>query len=127
LGPIEPITIKGTFVAHYFGVPLYFSVFVREQVMVIVCEPDKTIESFPIATITPTRPFSGMSKSSPAAEFEVELDRHLVENLGETSFAGSARCYLAIFEKLYRFTPFSDDAQERIRGKCLLELGGVFL
>ena len=22
------------------------------------------------------------------------------------------------FEKIYRFTPFSDDAQERIRGKC---------
>ena len=36
----------------------------------------------------------------------------------------SARCYLAVFEKVYRFTPFSDDAQERIRGKCPLELAG---
>jgi len=36
----------------------------------------------------------------------------------------SARLYLAVFEKVYRFTPFSDDAQERIRGKCPLELAG---
>jgi transposase-like protein len=37
---------------------------------------------------------------------------------------GSARLYLAVFEKVYRFTPFSDDAHERIRGKCPLELAG---
>ncbi len=36
----------------------------------------------------------------------------------------SARLYLAVFEKVYRFAPFSDDAQERIRGKCPLELAG---
>ena len=36
----------------------------------------------------------------------------------------SARCYLAVFEKVYRFSPFSEDAQERIRGKCPLELAG---
>jgi len=36
----------------------------------------------------------------------------------------SARLYLAVFEKIYRFTPFSGDAQERIRGKCPLELAG---
>ena len=36
----------------------------------------------------------------------------------------SARLYLGVFEKVYRFTPFSDDAQERIRGKCPLELTG---
>ena len=29
----------------------------------------------------------------------------------------SARIFLAVFEKVYRFTPFSDDAQSRIRGK----------
>jgi|GEM_PF-8161 len=28
----------------------------------------------------------------------------------------TAQCYLGVFEKLYRFTPFSQDAQERIRG-----------
>jgi transposase-like protein len=36
----------------------------------------------------------------------------------------SARLYLGVFEKVHRFTPFSDDAQERIRGKCPLELAG---
>jgi transposase-like protein len=36
----------------------------------------------------------------------------------------SARLYLAVFEKTYRFTPFSDDAQKRIRGKCPLQLAG---
>ena len=36
----------------------------------------------------------------------------------------SARCCLAVFEKVYRFTPFSADAQKRIRGKCPLELAG---
>ena len=36
----------------------------------------------------------------------------------------SAQLYLGVFEKVYRFTPFSDDAQERIRGKCPLELAG---
>ena len=36
----------------------------------------------------------------------------------------TARCYLAVFEKVYRFTPFSEDAQEQIRGKCPLELAG---
>ena len=32
--------------------------------------------------------------------------------------------YLAVFEKLYRFTPFSQDAQPSIRGKCPLQLAG---
>jgi hypothetical protein len=36
----------------------------------------------------------------------------------------TARIYLAVFEKIYRFTPFSNDAQARIRGKCPLELAG---
>jgi transposase-like protein len=36
----------------------------------------------------------------------------------------TARRYLAVFEKVYRFSPFSDDAQARIRGKCPLELAG---
>ena len=37
---------------------------------------------------------------------------------------GTAHCFLGVFEKVYRFTPFSDDAQPRIRGKCPLELAG---
>jgi hypothetical protein len=36
----------------------------------------------------------------------------------------SARLYLGVLEIVYRFTPFSDDAQERIGGKCPLELAG---
>jgi len=36
----------------------------------------------------------------------------------------SARRYLGVFEKVYRFTPFSHDAQKRIRGQCPLELAG---
>jgi hypothetical protein len=36
----------------------------------------------------------------------------------------TAQVYLAVFEKLYRFTPFSADAQPRIRRKCPLELAG---
>jgi hypothetical protein len=36
----------------------------------------------------------------------------------------SARLFLAVFEKVYRFTPFTADAQPRIRGKCPLELAG---
>lgn len=36
----------------------------------------------------------------------------------------SARLYLGVFEKVYRFTPFSNDAHPAIRGKCPLELAG---
>jgi hypothetical protein len=36
----------------------------------------------------------------------------------------TAQLFLGVFEKLYRFTPFSRDAQPRIRGKCPLELAG---
>ena len=36
----------------------------------------------------------------------------------------TARSYLAVIERVYRFTPFTMDAQARIRGKCHLELAG---
>ena len=36
----------------------------------------------------------------------------------------SARLYLGVFEKVYRFTPFSNDAHPAIRGRCPLELAG---
>jgi len=39
----------------------------------------------------------------------------------------TAQVYLGVFEKLYRFTPFSDDAEPAIRGKCPLELAGYDL
>jgi len=36
----------------------------------------------------------------------------------------TAQSYLAVFELVYRLSPFSPDAQPRIRGKCPLELAG---
>jgi hypothetical protein len=36
----------------------------------------------------------------------------------------TAQLYLVVFEKLYCFTPFSNDAQPAIRGKCPLQLAG---
>lgn len=36
----------------------------------------------------------------------------------------SVRLFLSVFEKVYRFTPLSQDVQPRIRGKCPLELAG---
>jgi transposase-like protein len=47
----------------------------------------------------------------------------------EQNFCGfdsieTAERYLAVFEWCYRLTPFTQDAQRRIRGKCPLELAG---
>jgi transposase-like protein len=39
----------------------------------------------------------------------------------------TAQVFLGVFEKIYRLTPFSDDAQPGIRGKCPLELAGYNL
>ena len=36
----------------------------------------------------------------------------------------TASLFLGVFEKVYRFTPFSQDAQPRLRGKSPLELAG---
>jgi hypothetical protein len=36
----------------------------------------------------------------------------------------TARSFLGVFEKIYRLTPFSRDAQSRTRDKCPLELAG---
>jgi len=51
------------------------------------------------------------------------FDQHYQNFCGFESI-DTARLYLAVFEKLYRFTPFSQDAQPRIRGKCPLQLAG---
>lgn len=51
------------------------------------------------------------------------FDQHYQNFCGFESLA-SARLFLAVFEKVYRFTPFTHDAQPRIRGKCPLELAG---
>ena len=51
------------------------------------------------------------------------FDQHYQNFCGFESIADALR-YLAIFEKLYRFTPFSQDAQPGVRGKCPLQLAG---
>jgi DNA-directed RNA polymerase subunit RPC12/RpoP len=51
------------------------------------------------------------------------FDQHYQNFCGFDSFS-SARLFLAVFEKIYRFTPFTPDAQPRIRNKCPLELAG---
>jgi transposase-like protein len=63
-------------------------------------------------------------KTNNAVEMVIRrFDQHYQNFCGFESLQ-SAHLYLAVFEKLYRFTPFSDDAQPTIRGKCPLELAG---
>jgi hypothetical protein len=51
------------------------------------------------------------------------FDQHYQNFCGFESIE-TAHIFLGVFEKIYRFTPFSQDAQPRIRGKCPLELAG---
>jgi transposase-like protein len=51
------------------------------------------------------------------------FDQHYQSFCGFESIE-TAHIFLGVFEKLYRLTPFSDDAQPAIRGKCPLELAG---
>jgi hypothetical protein len=51
------------------------------------------------------------------------FDQHYQNFCGFESSADAQR-YLAVFEKLYRLTPFSQDAQPGVRGKCPLQLAG---
>jgi hypothetical protein len=54
------------------------------------------------------------------------FDQHYQNFCGFESIR-TAQVYLGVFEKLYRFTPFSDDARPGIRGKSPLELTGYDL
>jgi hypothetical protein len=51
------------------------------------------------------------------------FDQHYQNFCGFDSLA-SARLFLVVFEKVYRFTPFTPDAQPRVRNKSPLELAG---
>ena len=63
-------------------------------------------------------------KTNNAVEMVIRrFDQHYQNFCGFESIE-SAHLYLAVFEKLYRFTPFSDDAQPAIRGKSPLQLAG---
>jgi len=66
-------------------------------------------------------------KTNNAVELIIRrFDQHYQNFCGFESIE-TAQVYLAVFEKVYRLTPFSDDAQPRIRGKCPLELAGYDL
>jgi transposase-like protein len=54
------------------------------------------------------------------------FDQHYQNFCGFESIE-TAQVYLGVFEKLYRFTPFSADAQREIRGRSPLELAGYDL
>jgi hypothetical protein len=63
-------------------------------------------------------------KTNNAVEMVIRrFDQHYQNFCGFENIE-TTQLYLAVFEKLYRFTPFSDDAQPAIRGKCPLELAG---
>jgi len=67
----------------------------------------------------------------PATNNAVEMvirrfDQHYQNFCGFESIS-TAKVYLGVFEKIYRFTPFSDDARPGIRGKCPLQLAGYDL
>ncbi len=51
------------------------------------------------------------------------FDQHYQNFCGFESQQDAER-YLAVFEKIYRFTPFSQDAQPGVRGKAPLQLAG---
>jgi hypothetical protein len=68
------------------------------------------------------------SQTIPTTNNTVELvirrfDQHYQNFCGFDNLE-SAHRYLGVFEKVYRFTPFSLDAQPRIRGKSPLQLAG---
>jgi transposase-like protein len=63
-------------------------------------------------------------KTNNAVELVIRrFDQHY-QNFCRFDSIDTAQLFLAVFEKLYRLTPFSDDAQPGIRGKCPLELAG---
>ena len=68
------------------------------------------------------------SKMIPTTNNATELvirrfDQHYQNFCGFDNLA-SAQLFLAVFEKCYRFTPFSPDAQPHLRGKCPLQVAG---
>ncbi|MGC9335640.1 MAG: hypothetical protein ACP5JJ_15940, partial [Anaerolineae bacterium] len=54
------------------------------------------------------------------------FDQHYQNFCGFESIE-TAKIYLGVFEKVYRFTPFSDDARPSVRGKSPLQLAGYDL
>jgi len=66
----------------------------------------------------------GIPKTNNAVELVIRrFDQHDQNFWGFESLE-TARLFLGVFEKVYRFTPFSSDAQPGIRGQCPPELAG---
>ncbi len=59
-----------------------------------------------------------------AVELVIRRFNQLYKNFCGFDSIESARLFCRVFEKSYRFTPFTQDAQPSIRGKCPLELAG---
>ena len=51
------------------------------------------------------------------------FDQHYQNFCGFENMSSAAQ-YVAVFEMLYRFTPFSQDAKPNLRGRCPLEVAG---
>ncbi len=63
-------------------------------------------------------------KTNNAVELVIRrFDQHYQSFCGFESIQ-TAHIFLGVFDKVYRLTPFSDDAEPHIRGKCPLELAG---
>jgi hypothetical protein len=63
-------------------------------------------------------------RTNNAAELVIRrFDQHYQNFCGFDTLE-SAQLFLAVFEKVYRFTPFSHDAKPHLRGKCPLQLTG---
>ena len=56
--------------------------------------------------------------------FDVPTKLAYYQNFCGFESSADAQRYLAVFEKVYRLTPFSQDAQPAVRGKCPLQLAG---
>ena len=66
-------------------------------------------------------------KTNNAVELVIRrFDQHYQNFCGFEAIS-TAQTFLGVFEKIYRTTPFSSDAQPRIRGKSPLELAGYDL
>jgi transposase len=66
-------------------------------------------------------------KTNNAVEMVIRrFDQHYQNFCGFESIE-TTKVYLAVFEKVYRFTPFSRDARPEIRGKSPLQLAGYDL
>lgn len=63
-------------------------------------------------------------RTNNAVELVIRRFNQLYKNFCGLDSLESAQVFCRVFEKTYRFTPFTQDAQPSRRGKCPLELAG---